>query len=123
MPWMLFYAALAIPVFYAVGLCLRVLMKDLASMISGASGLCIFGWKTFSSCLRTVVVAYMFVLLGVVREATALRVIYLHVVLYSRGGVIGTMHHLYFSGTPVAHLVLGATFSALEVIPLLLLTL
>ena len=33
------------------------------------------------------------------------------------------MHHLYFSGTPAAHLALGATFSAMEVIPLLLLTL
>jgi nitric oxide reductase subunit B len=58
-----------------------------------------------------------------VRQATALRVIYLDIILYSLGGVIGTMHHLYFSGTPVAHLALGATFSAMEVIPLLLLTL
>ena len=33
------------------------------------------------------------------------------------------MHHLYFSGTPVAHMALGATFSAMEVIPLILLTL
>ena len=65
----------------------------------------------------------MFVLLGVVRQATALRVIYLDIILYSLGGVIGTMHHLYFSGTPVAHLALGATFSAMEVIPLLLLSL
>src|ERR1044071_7315631 len=63
------------------------------------------------------------VLLGVVRQATALRVIYLDIILYSLGGVIGTMHHLYFSGTPVAHLALGATFSAMEVIPLLLLSL
>jgi len=39
------------------------------------------------------------VLLGVVRQATALRVIYLDIILYSLGGVIGTMHHLYFSGT------------------------
>jgi Nitric oxide reductase large subunit len=65
----------------------------------------------------------MFVLLGVVREATALRVIYLDIILYSLGGVLGTMHHLYFSGTPVAHMALGATFSAMEVIPLMLLTL
>ena len=38
------------------------------------------------------------------------------------GGVIGTMHHLYFSGTPVEHMALGAFFSALEVIPLTFLT-
>lgn len=39
------------------------------------------------------------------------------------GGMVGTMHHLYFSGAPAAHMALGATFSAMEVIPLLLLTL
>ena len=38
------------------------------------------------------------------------------------GGVIGTMHHLYFSGTPAEHLALGAFFSAAEVIPLTFLT-
>jgi nitric oxide reductase subunit B len=36
--------------------------------------------------------------------------------------VIGTMHHLYFSGAPAIHMSLGAFFSAMEVIPLLLLT-
>ena len=38
------------------------------------------------------------------------------------GGVIGTMHHLYFSGAPSIHMAFGAFFSAMEVIPLLLLT-
>jgi nitric oxide reductase subunit B len=42
--------------------------------------------------------------------------------LYSAGGVIGTMHHLYFSGTPAEHMALGAFFSAAEVIPLTFLT-
>ncbi len=32
------------------------------------------------------------------------------------------MHHLYFSGAPALHMALGAFFSAMEVIPLLLLT-
>ena len=36
------------------------------------------------------------------------------------GGIIGTMHHLYFSGTPLSVLALGAVFSALEVVPLTL---
>ena len=122
MPWMLFYAALAIPAFYAVGL-----------LASPREGFVVNDfWRfwvvhlwveDFLELFTTVVVAYMFVLLGVVRQATALRVIYLDIILYSLGGVIGTMHHLYFSGTPVAHLALGATFSAMEVIPLLLLTL
>ena len=43
-------------------------------------------------------VAYIFVLLGVVSSPSATRVVYLDIILYSVGGVIGTMHHLYFSG-------------------------
>jgi len=36
----------------------------------------------------------------VVHPRVAMRLIYLDVVLYSAGGVIGTMHHVYFSGEP-----------------------
>ena len=38
----------------------------------------------------------------------------------SSGGIIGTFHHLYFAGTPNSVLGLGAVFSALEVVPLVL---
>ncbi len=78
--------------------------------------------EDFLELFTTVMVAYMFVLLGVVRERIALVVIFLDVILYSAGGVIGTMHHLYFSGTPVEHMALSAFFSAAEVIPLTFLT-
>src|SRR4029450_9729645 len=33
-------------------------------------------------------------------------------------GIPGTFHHLYFSGTPTSIMAVGASFSALEVIPL-----
>ncbi len=122
LPWMLFYAALAIPAFYAVGL-----------LVNPRSGFVITDfWRfwvvhlwveDFLELFTTVVVAYVFVLLGMVTERTALRVIYLDIILYSIGGVVGTMHHLYFSGMPAAHMALGAAFSAMEVIPLLMLTL
>jgi nitric oxide reductase subunit B len=36
------------------------------------------------------------------------------------GGILGTFHHLYFAGTPTAVLAIGASFSALEVVPLVL---
>ncbi len=122
MPWLLFYSALAIPVFYAVGLLARpnqgfVLTDYWRFWV-------VHLWvEDFLELFTTVVVAYMFVLLGMVRYKTAIRVIYLDIILYSIGGVVGTMHHLYFSGTPAAHMALGATFSAMEVIPLVLLTL
>jgi nitric oxide reductase subunit B len=38
--------------------------------------------------------------------------------IFLAGGIIGTAHHLYFSGTPTAVLALGSVFSALEVVPL-----
>ena len=78
--------------------------------------------EDFLELFTTIMVAYIFVLLGVVRERVALTVIYLDIVLYSVGGVIGTMHHLYFSGEPAEHMALGAFFSAAEVIPLTFLT-
>jgi nitric oxide reductase subunit B len=122
MPWLLFYSALSIPAFYAVGLLAgpgkEFLLTDFWRFWV------VHLWvEDFLELFTTVVVAYMFVLLGMVRVATALRVIYLDIILYSIGGVVGTMHHLYFSGSPAAVLALGASFSAMEVIPLLLLTL
>ena len=78
--------------------------------------------EDFLELFTTMMVAYIFVLLGVVAERVALTVVYLDILLYSAGGVIGTMHHLYFSGTPAEHMALGAVFSAAEVIPLTFLT-
>src|SRR6185436_308208 len=49
-------------------------------------------------------------------------VVFLDIILYSIGGVVGTMHHLYFSGEPAEHMALGAFFSAAEVLPLTFLT-
>jgi len=60
---------------------------------------------------------------GVVQERTALRMIYLDVILYSAGGIVGTMHHVYFSGVPAMHMAFGAFFPAAEVIPLTFLAL
>src|SRR5947199_347992 len=78
--------------------------------------------EDFLELFTTIMVAYIFVLLGVVNERVALTVIYLDIVLYSAGGVIGSMHHVYFSGEPAVHMALGAFFSAAEVIPLTFLT-
>jgi nitric oxide reductase subunit B len=71
----------------------------------------------------TVIVAIIFYRLGLVARMTALRVIYLDAILYFGGGLIGTAHHWYFTGQTPLSMALGATFSALEVVPLTLLTL
>ncbi|BBZ05394.1 nitric oxide reductase [Mycolicibacterium chitae] len=121
MPWMFFFAGLAIPAFYAVGL---LAGSDTHFTIADFWRFWVVHlWvEDFLELFTTVMVAYIFVLLGVVRQRIALGIIFLDIILYSAGGVIGTMHHLYFSGTPVEHMALGAFFSAAEVIPLTFLT-
>src|SRR5215204_6552666 len=121
MPWLFFFAALAIPAFYAVGLLARP--DSHFTTADFWRFWVVHLWvEDFLELFTAVMVAYIFVLLGVVREKVALTVIYLDILLYSAGGVIGTMHHLYFSGTPAEHMALGAFFSAAEVIPLTFLT-
>ena len=41
--------------------------------------------------------------------------------LFMLGGIPGTFHHLYFAGTTTPVMAVGATFSALEVVPLVVL--
>jgi nitric oxide reductase subunit B len=121
MPWLFFLAACAIPAFYAVGLIART--GDNFTTTEFWRFWVVHLWvEDFLELFTTVMVAYMFVLLGVVRERIALTVVFLDIILYSAGGVIGTMHHLYFSGEPAEHMALGAFFSAAEVIPLTFLT-
>ena len=121
MSWLFFLAALAIPAFYAVGLLAR---SDSSFTVADFWRFWVVHlWvEDFLELFTTVMVAYLFVLLGVVREKIALTVVLLDVLLYSIGGVVGTMHHLYFSGEPAEHMALGAVFSAAEVIPLTFLT-
>jgi nitric oxide reductase subunit B len=78
--------------------------------------------EDFLELFTTIMVAYLFVLLGVVRITVATRIVYLDIILYSVGGVVGTLHHIYFNGAPAMYMAFGAFFSAMEVIPLLLLT-
>ena len=121
LPWLFFYAALAIPAFYAVGLLAR--SGDPFTITDFWRFWVVHLWvEDFLELFTTVMVAYIFVLLGVVRERVALLVVFLDIILYSVGGVIGTMHHLYFSGAPAENMALGAVFSALEVMPLTFLT-
>ena len=121
MPWLFMFAALAIPAFYAVGMMART--GTHVTVAEFWRFWVVHLWvEDFLELFTTVMVAYVFVLLGVVRERIALGIIFMDIILYSAGGVIGTMHHLYFSGTPVEHMALGAFFSAAEVIPLTFLT-
>ena len=121
MPWLFIYSAASIPFFYAAGMLYG--KNSSFTQIEFWRFWVVHLWvEDFLELFTTIMVAYVFVLLGVVRVRVATTIIYLDIILYSIGGVIGTMHHLYFSGTPEIHMALGAFFSAMEVIPLLLLT-
>jgi nitric oxide reductase subunit B len=74
----------------------------------------------FFEVFATVVIAFLFTRMGLLQVASATAAVIFSTSIFLAGGILGTMHHLYFSGTPTSVLAVGASFSALEVVPLVL---
>jgi nitric oxide reductase subunit B len=74
----------------------------------------------FFEVFATVAIAFLFVRLGLLKTKTATLNVIFSTIIFMSGGILGTFHHLYFSGTPTAVMAIGATFSALEIVPLVL---
>ena len=74
----------------------------------------------FFEVFATTVIAFTFMRLNLIRPGIAAAAALLSATVFLAGGIIGTCHHLYFSGTPTVALVWGSVFSALEVVPLVL---
>ena len=72
----------------------------------------------FFEVFATVAIAFLFVRMQLIKASIATSSVLFSTIIFLTGGIIGTFHHLYFSGTPTGVLALGATFSALEVAPL-----
>jgi len=72
----------------------------------------------FFEVFATVVIAFLFAKLRVIRADHAAYAALLSGAIYLSGGIIGTLHHLYFAGTPTVALAFGSVFSALEIVPL-----
>ena len=72
----------------------------------------------FFEVFATAVIAFLFTRLGLLASRSATVAVLFATIVFMAGGVLGTLHHLYFAGTPTAVLALGASFSALEVVPL-----
>jgi len=115
-------AALAIPVFYV------------PAFFFGSSGnfTVVDTWRFwiihlwvegFFELFATTMVAVLFFYLGMVSSRTAKRVIYLDAILFLGSGIIGTGHHWYWTGQRTISMALSSLFSAMEVVPLILLTL
>ena len=117
---LLLYASVSIPLFYSAGL-----FYTPGTHISVAD---YWRWwvvhlwvENFFEVFATVALAFVLARIGAVKAVAATRAAYFSIALYLGAGIIGTFHHLYFSGTPLFITALGATFSALEVVPLVLL--
>ncbi len=74
----------------------------------------------FFEVFATAALALLFAKMGLVEPSHAGRAVIASSALFLFAGIPGTLHHLYFSGTPTPVLAVGATFSALEVVPLTL---
>lgn len=74
----------------------------------------------FFEVFATAVIALIFTKLGLVRASSANRAIIAETIVFLFGGILGTLHHLYWTGTPTSIIAVGAVFSALEVVPLTL---
>lgn len=117
---LLLYSSIAIPLFYMDGL-----MYGKGSHLSDAE---YWRWwvvhlwvEGFFEIFATVTLAFILARIGAVSEKFAHTTVYLSIFLYLGSGVIGTFHHLYWTGTPAPIMALGGVFSALEVVPLTLL--
>lgn len=117
---LLFYAAISIPAFYLFGL-----FYDPSTNWTVADY-----WRWFVvhiwvegifEFFAVVTISYLLVNMGLVREKAATRAVYFTLILVFGSGLIGIGHHFYWIGASAFWMAMGATFSALEVVPLTLL--
>jgi nitric oxide reductase subunit B len=116
------YAALAIPLFYLPAMFFSSTSNF--TVVDNWRFWIIHLWvEGFFELFVTTMVAVLFYKLGMVTRQTATRVIYLDAILFLGAGIIGTGHHWYWTGQSNINMALAAMFSAMEVVPLTLLTL
>ena len=117
--WLFLLSAAAIGLFYGAGLTWG--QHTHLSIVEYWRWWVVHLWvEGFFEVFATTVIAFFFTRLGLIRPALAAKAALLSATIFLAGGIIGTCHHLYFSGTPTVALALGSVFSALEVVPLTL---
>ena len=75
----------------------------------------------FFEVFATTALAFVFSSMGLVSRPMATTASLASASLFLLGGIPGTFHHLYFAGTTTPVMAVGAAFSALEVVPLIVL--
>ena len=116
---LLFLSTVAIGLLYGAGLMWKE--HTHISMVEYWRWWVVHLWvEGFFEVFATAVISFIFVKLGLIRARTATVNVLFATIVYMAGGVLGMFHHLYFAGTTTAVVALGASFSALEVVPLAL---
>ena len=117
--WLLFLSTIAIGLMYGAGL-MWGRHTHLAVMEYWRWWVVHLWVEGFFEVFATAVIAFLFTRLGLVRVQTATVAVLFATIVFLAGGVLGLFHHLYFTGTPTAVIAFGAMFSALEVVPLVM---
>ncbi|MEZ5544272.1 MAG: nitric-oxide reductase large subunit [Lysobacteraceae bacterium] len=116
---LLFLSTIAIGMFYGAGLMWGE--HTHIAMVEYWRWWVVHLWvEGFFEVFAVAVISFLFVKLGLIRGKTATINVLFATIVFMAGGILGTFHHLYFTGTTTAVLALGASFSALEVVPLAL---
>ncbi len=116
---LMFLSAVAIGLFYGAGLMYG--SNSHLSEVEYWRWWVVHLWvEGFFEVFAVAVISFLFVKLGLVRGRAATVNVLFATIVFLSGGVLGMFHHLYFAGTSMAGVALGATFSALEVVPLAL---
>jgi nitric oxide reductase subunit B len=114
---LMFLSTIAIGLFYAAGLMWGE--HTHISMVEYWRWWVVHLWvEGFFEVFAVAVMSFLFVKLGLVRARSATVAVLFATIIFLSGGVLGTLHHLYFTGTTTAVIAVGASFSALEVVPL-----
>ena len=116
---LMFLSTIAIGLFYGAGLMWGE--HTHLSMVEYWRWWVVHLWvEGFFEVFAVAVISFLFVKLGLLRGKSATINVLFATIVYLTGGVLGMFHHLYFAGTTTAAVALGASFSALEVVPLAL---
>jgi len=115
--WVLYSSCIAIGLFYGAGLFMGK-HTNLAIAEYWRWWVVHLWVEGFFETFATSVIALMLVRLGLIRTRSANAAVLFTTLIFLTGGLIGTLHHLYFTGAPTSVVAWGAIFSALEVVPL-----
>jgi nitric oxide reductase subunit B len=117
--WMFTFASAAVGLMYGAGFFITA--KTHLTVMEYWRWWVVHLWvEGFFEVFATAALSLIFARMGLIKPGHAGAAVIASSSLFLFAGIPGTFHHLYFSGTPTSIMAVGATFSALEVIPLVL---